>query len=166
MLVVGSLLIDEGLQSPVFNGQIFVDNVLLPNATSSDSPPILVGRCLWLAGKMSDQVNLVTLDRCLQAVVSGLQSSQHLIIRTMAAKSCFYLCQQLKSTDRLSALVPYLTYFINGLCDIASDSNDDIIFIVLDSLQLVCQMNQSVTAAHSGRLIPLSLALFFKFCHG
>ena len=70
------------------------------------SSPFLTGRCLWLAGKMSAQLDTETLQkyihslftivfsllyvsffRCLQATVSGLQSTQHGVVRVMAAKA-------------------------------------------------------------------------------
>lgn len=35
LLVVGSIIVDGGKQSVHFSGQVFVDNVVLPNLTSS-----------------------------------------------------------------------------------------------------------------------------------
>ena len=95
--------------------------------------------------------------RCLQATVSGLEPSQNRIIRIMASKSCYlydtilYIimlyflfdcsyCMLLKGTDRHSIVAPYMSYFINDLCSISSESQEDHLFIILDSLQKVCQV--------------------------
>ncbi|XP_019850616.1 PREDICTED: importin-9-like [Amphimedon queenslandica] len=162
--IVGSIIIDGKKQSVGFNGEVFVDNVLIPNLMSSVSP-FLTGRCLWLAGKMCDQLNSETLNKCLQATVSGLQPSQNGIVRIMAAKSCYSYCMLLKESDRHSVVVPYLSYFINDICTISSESHEDHLFIALDSLQKVCQFDDRVTAVHAEKLVPLSLSLFLKFSH-
>lgn len=38
----------------------------------------------------------------------------------------------------MSSVLPYLSYFINELCSIASEAQEDLLFIALDSLQQVC----------------------------
>lgn len=59
-------------------------------------------------------------------------------------------CEQLKEERQRSLLTPFLPYFISHLCDMASDSQDILLFTVLDCLQQVCQVKScSYNVVHS-----------------
>lgn len=162
-LVVGGTIVDNNKTNPVnFGSQVFVENVLLPDLSASVSP-ILTGRCIWLAGKISSHIGPQTIQSCLESTLSGLQITQHMIIRIMSAKAVYYFCTQLKEENHRSVLSHFLPYFISHLCDMASDSHDVMLFTVLDCLQQLFQVDYSITASHSERIVPLTLSLFLKY---
>ena len=53
-------------------------------------------------------------------------------------------CVELKSTDRVQLLTKWLPDYMAGLCDLGSSSHEDVVFIIVDCLQMVARVSECV----------------------
>ena len=49
-------------------------------------------------------------------------------------------CKEMESTEHAQLLKTCLPSYVNGLCQLASHCPEDVVFIVVDSLQLVAKV--------------------------
>jgi len=52
-------------------------------------------------------------------------------------------CEDLKSTDHVHLLKKWLPEYLSCLCELGSSSHEDVVFIIVDCLQIVAMVSQS-----------------------
>ena len=53
---------------------------------------------------------------------------------------CYSFCSELKSTEHAQLLKTWLPSYLQCLCELAGRSPEDVVFLVIDSLQLVARV--------------------------
>jgi hypothetical protein len=149
-----------------FSAQQFTEAVLLPALASPSAHPLLLGRCLWMSGKVAAQLKPESVQELLQSLVSGLLPTQHNVLRVLTVKAAYYFCSEL-SGAAVSLLLPVLPSLLSCLVAMARDtrSPDVVLLVVIDTLQLVSKVDASVTAGHAKLLSDVAMSLFFKYSH-
>lgn len=168
MLAMGcikALIIDK-----VSNGKVSIDmtsfltQVVLADLQESVSP-FLIGQALWVASRFTPLISQELLSSFLEASVTGLQSTQLPAVRISAVRAVYEFCAHLKASENTQILEPFLPKIMDGLLTLATQSTDDVLALVLESLRIVMSVNKEFTTSCEGRITPLTIALFIKFAH-
>ena len=209
LLALGSLVEAVKAGSCQFDAQPFTETVILPTLSTvgengrgvclvrwlipaaPPAYPLLLGRCLWLAGKMC---SLLKPDTVTQYVESG---SRPVLVTTATSSSlplqsaavtgectaplpalsaacagsqghllvshtplwcvcvCTHVvcvgslpppppsfCSELRGSESASLLIPFLPSLLSCLSDMAADSADTVLLVVVDALQLTAQVRE------------------------
>lgn len=164
LMVCGVLVEGVKVQEVEFDLSSFVQHILLPDI-SAHASTLLTGRCLWLAGKMASLLPPSLLVQLMEVVAKALQPEEEPVLRVLAAKAVYYFCNELKGTDASQLMKTWLPSYLRCLCELASQSSEDVVFLVVDSLQLLTRMDMLVTAQHSSNIVPLAVSLFLHYSH-
>ncbi|CAI8007574.1 Importin-9 [Geodia barretti] len=162
MLALGCVIMTPNTS---FSAQQFTESVVMSTLQSPSGNPLLLGRSLWLAGKMAGRLKPGTLDQLLQSLVTALLPTQHSVLRVLAAKATCNFCSELQATNCTSRLLPILPSLISLLAAMTADLPDIVLLVVIDTLQLVTRVDESVTARHALQLSEVALSLFLKHSH-
>eukprot|EP00094_Tigriopus_californicus_P002531 TCALIF_02446-PA protein Name:"Similar to Ipo9 Importin-9 (Mus musculus)" AED:0.08 eAED:0.08 QI:0/0.33/0.2/0.9/1/1/10/0/889 len=128
--------------------------------------PFLLGRCLWIASKFSDQMPNHTVQPFLEATVRALQADQISIVRISAVRAIWGFCSHLKSrADRRNLLVPVLPAVLDALVNMCTtyNSSPEILGLVLENMTVVLSCDKTFTSSHENKISPLVIAIFLKF---
>ncbi|XP_066017141.1 importin-9 isoform X1 [Pocillopora verrucosa] len=168
MLAMGcikSLIIDK-----VSNGKVSIDmasfltQVVLTDLQESVSP-FLIGQALWVASRFTPLMSQELLTSFIEASVTGLQSAQLPAVRISAVRAIYEFCAHLKMSNNTQILTPYLVKIMEGLLTMATQTTDDVLALVLESLRIVMSVNKEFTTSCEGKITPLTIALFIKYAH-
>jgi len=103
--------------------------------------------------------------RFIEASVTGLESTQLAAVRISAVRAVYEFCAHLKLSNNTEILTPFLPKVMDGLLTMATQSTDDVLALVLESLRIVMSVNKEFTTSCEGRISPLTIALFIKYAH-
>ncbi|XP_073252649.1 importin-9-like [Porites lutea] len=169
MLAMGcikSLIIDK-----VSNGKVpidmtsFLTQVVLVDLQLESVSPFLIGQALWVASRFTPLMTQQLLASFIEASVTGLQSTQVPAIRISAVRAVYEFCAHLKVSENTQILAPFLPKIMDGLLTLATQSTDDVLALVLESLRIVMSVNKEFTTSCEARITPLTIALFIKYAH-
>lgn len=168
MLAMGcvkALIIDK-----VSNGKVSIDmtsfltQVVLADLQETVSP-FLIGQALWVASRFTPLMSPELLTSFIEASVTGLQSTQLPVVRICSVRAVYEFCALLKVSGSTQILAPFLPKIMDGLLTMATQSTDDVLALVLESLRIVMSVNKEFTTSCEGRITPLTIALFIKYAH-
>ncbi|XP_029213393.2 importin-9-like isoform X4 [Acropora millepora] len=154
----------------VANGKVSIDmtsfltQVVLADLREPVSP-FLIGQALWVASRFTPLMSPELLTSFLEASVTGLQSTQLPAVTISAVRAVYEFCAHLKSSENIQILMPYLPKVMDCLLSMATQSTDDVLALVLESLRIVMSVNKEFTTSCEGRITPLTIALFIKYAH-
>ncbi|EDO40537.1 predicted protein [Nematostella vectensis] len=164
MLAMGcvkSIIIDKISSEDIV---AFLNNVVLVDLQESVSP-FLVGQALWVGSRFTPMMNPALLNSFLQASVSGLQNNQLPAVRICSVRAVYEFCEHLKKSNNTQQLVPYLRQMMDGLLAMATQSSDDVLALVLETLRIVMSVDKEFTTTYEQKIAPLTIALFIKLAH-
>ncbi|XP_067212892.1 importin-9 isoform X3 [Linepithema humile] len=142
----------------------FLDTVVLGILNDSDSPPLLLGRCLCLGGRYAKVMPPEVSSRFLEATVNGLQENQPPCIRISAVKAIYWFCEASTEKDFLVNIIRcHMPNIFQGLFSLVSQPNTDILTLVMETLQMLVWQHKEFTASVENKICPLTIAVFVKF---
>ncbi|XP_020710899.2 importin-9 isoform X2 [Athalia rosae] len=143
----------------------FLENVILAHLNNSGSHPLLLGRCLCLAGRYAQQMPPEMTSRFLEATVNGLQENQPACIRISAVKSAYWFCNASVegNNGNDNILRSHLPALFQGLFNLASQMSAEVLTLVLECFAILVSLDKSFTASIEGKICPLTIAAFLKF---
>ena len=65
---------------------------------------------------------------------------------------CYSFCSELKSSEHAQLLKKWLPDYLTCLCDLASTSHEDVVFLVIDSMQMVVRVSGNAQTLVPGGL--------------
>ncbi|XP_072336823.1 importin-9 isoform X4 [Scyliorhinus torazame] len=166
MLALGSVknVITESLK----NGRIqfdmhgFLTNVVLVDLNLSVSP-FLLGRALWAASRFATVMTPELIQQFLQATVSGLHETQPPSVRISAVRAIWGYCDQLKISECIHVLQPFLPSILDGLIHLATQFSSEVLTLVMETLCVVCTVDPAFTISVENKVCPLTIAIFLKY---
>ncbi|XP_064607438.1 importin-9-like [Liolophura sinensis] len=168
MLAIGSVkseivhcLQDGKIQFDI-NG--FLQSVVLADLSNSVSP-FLTGRSLWTASRFTDVMSEELLQSFLQATVGGLHPTQPAVIRICAVRAVSGFSEHLKQSHKTQMLIPHLPNILDGLVAIAQQFSADVLALAMETLAVVLTVDSQFTASSEGKVAPLTIAIFLKYCN-
>lgn len=165
MLAVGSfasLIIEK---SDKFNVPQYLS--LVRNLMDYQVSAFLLGRCLWVVSQFV-QMELFSaqmLNEILDATFASFVQDKPLVLRMSAVRAIYNFCTNLKeaSEDRRALVVTRLGSFIDGIVQIIMQCKSSVLGLVLETLAAVLSFDVNFTATGSGKVIPLTIAIFLKY---
>uniref|UniRef100_A0A672H6L7 Importin N-terminal domain-containing protein n=1 Tax=Salarias fasciatus TaxID=181472 RepID=A0A672H6L7_SALFA len=166
MLALGSVkaIITENVK----NGRIqfdmhgFLASVILADLNLAASP-FLLGRALWAASRFTAAMSPELIQQFLQATVSGLHDSQPPSVRISAVRAIWGYCDQLKLSESTHVLQPFLPSILEGLVQLAAQFSSEVLTLVMETLCIVCTVDQAFTTSAENKICPLTIAIFLKY---
>ncbi|XP_031834717.1 importin 9 [Nomia melanderi] len=144
----------------------FLATVVLATLNDSGAPPLLLGRCLCVGGKYAEIMPSALSSQFLEATVNGLQENQPACIRISAVKSIYWFCEA-STTETSGALVnnirSHLPKIFQGLFNLASQPSTEVLTLVIETFQVVVELDKAFTASVENKICPLTIAVFLKF---
>nr|XP_061814396.1 importin-9-like [Nerophis lumbriciformis] len=167
MLALGSVksIITENVK----NGRIqfdmhgFLAGVVLADLNLAAVSPFLLGRALWAASRFTAAMSPALIQQFLQATVSGLHDSQPPSVRVSSVRAIWGYCDQLKLSDNTHILQPYLPSILEGLVQLATQFNSEVLALVMETLCIVCTFDPAFTTSAENKICPLTIAVFLKY---
>uniref|UniRef100_A0AAR2J616 Importin N-terminal domain-containing protein n=1 Tax=Pygocentrus nattereri TaxID=42514 RepID=A0AAR2J616_PYGNA len=167
MLALGSVktIITENVK----NGRVqfdmhgFLANVILSDLNLATASPFLLGRALWAASRFTAAMSPELIQQFLQATVSGLHDSQPPSVRISAVRAIWGYCDQLKLSESTHVLQPYLPSILEGLVQLAAQFSSEVLTLVMETLCIVCTVDQAFTTSAENKICPLTIAIFLKY---
>ncbi|XP_014226258.1 importin-9 isoform X1 [Trichogramma pretiosum] len=144
----------------------FLDSIVMTTLNNPNAHPILLSRCLIIAGRYAKELPPEMSSKFLEAIINGLQPQQIACLRVASAKSIFYYADAAvtnESITLLNMLRPNLPAIFDGLLSIAGMGNKEILIIVLDTLSVIAPVDKAFTASVENKICPLAIAAFVKF---
>ncbi|KAK3101186.1 hypothetical protein FSP39_001615 [Pinctada imbricata] len=169
MLAMGSVtdLVTESIQTGKVQFDItgFLQTVVLADMNYSDFP-FLVGRCLWTASRYTEvtATSPDVLQRYLQSTIGGLHATQSPVIRISAVRAVYSYCNHFKSAGTTQHLLPYLPNILEGLISVATQFSSEVLALCLETVAMAISVDKSFTATVEGKVSPLTIAVFLKYC--
>ncbi|ELT91403.1 hypothetical protein CAPTEDRAFT_225381 [Capitella teleta] len=168
MLCLGSvrqLIIDSVENKKLqFNISHYIENVVIPDLNSNASD-FLLGRCLWTASRYSECLPPDLLQKCLQMTVSGLHVTQSPVVRISAVRASYGYCMHLKTINEFKSAGPYVSEIIDGLVAIATQFSCEVLALCLETLCVVLEVDDELTAKNESKITPLAIAILLKYPH-
>lgn len=167
MLALGSVkaIITENVK----NGRIqfdmhgFLASVILADLNLAAASPFLLGRALWAASRFTAAMSPELIQQFLQATVSGLHDSQPPSVRISAVRAIWGYCDQLKLSESTHVLQPFLPSILEGLVQLAAQFSSEVLTLVMETLCIVCTVDQAFTTSAENKICPLTIAIFLKY---
>ncbi|KAM0731153.1 Importin-9 [Formica fusca] len=142
----------------------FLDTVVLGMLNDSESPPLLLGRCLCLGGRYAKIMPPEVSSRFLEATVNGLQENQPPCIRISAVKAIYWFSEASTEKDSIVNIIRcHMPNIFQGLFSLVSQPNTDILILVMDTFQILVWQHKEFTASVENKICPLTIAVFVKF---
>lgn len=149
----------EGNQQQVFDVRGLLENVILP-IMSQDAPPLLIGRAIWLASRFSSFMDILLLEKFMQATVASIKPNQDTCLRICGVRSVCEYCRQFKTSP--ATLRPFIRELVDGVVAIATQFSSEILNLCLESLAVILEVDPQFTAAVEADVCNLVIALFLK----
>ncbi|XP_071784308.1 importin-9-like [Asterias amurensis] len=166
MLALGSiksLIIDRTASGKLtFDMNSFLTNIVLSDLNKPVSP-FLLGRALWAASRFSLAMSPDLIQRFLVFTVKGLEATQPPAIRISAVRAIYGFCEHLKTSGSTQIIVPYLPEIMEGLIQLATQFNNDVLSLVLECVCVVLTIDDAFTVQYESKIAPLTIALFLKY---
>ncbi|KAL6428612.1 hypothetical protein ACFW04_007913 [Cataglyphis niger] len=142
----------------------FLDTVVLGMLNDSESPPLLLGRCLCLGGRYAKIMPPEVSSRFLEATVNGLQENQPPCIRISAVKAIYWFSEASTEKDSIVNIIRcHMPNIFQGLFSLVSQPNTDILILVMETFQILVWQHKEFTASVENKICPLTIAVFVKF---
>lgn len=102
----------------------------------SESPPLLLGRCLCLGGRYARIMPPEVSSRFLEATVNGLQENQPPCIRISAVKAIYWFSEASTGKDPIVNIIRcHMPNIFQGLFNLVSQPNTDVLILVMETFQ-------------------------------
>lgn len=167
MLALGSVkaIITENVKNEriQFDMHGFLASVILADLNLAAASPFLLGRALWAASRFTAAMSPELIQQFLQATVSGLHDSQPPSVRISAVRAIWGYCDQLKLSDSTHILQPFLPSILEGLVQLAAQFSSEVLTLVMETLCIVCTVDQVFTTSAENKICPLTIAIFLKY---
>uniref|UniRef100_A0A3Q3DP46 Importin 9 n=1 Tax=Hippocampus comes TaxID=109280 RepID=A0A3Q3DP46_HIPCM len=72
-------------------------------------------------------------------------------------------CDQLKLSENTHILQPYLPSVLEGLVQLATQFNSEVLALVMETLCIVCTFDPAFTTSAENKICPLTIAVFLKY---
>lgn len=137
-----------------------LDNVLL-NLNMTES--FMAGRSLWTASRFSQIMNDQSLDNFLRITSTLLNTVEAPILRVYALRATYYFFENVQMNQRVSVIKPHLPQFLQGLISIGMNCNSDTLYLILQIIDLLLELDSEFTATVSSSICSISLSSFLRF---
>jgi len=102
----------------------------------SESPPLLLGRCLCLGGRYAKIIPPEVSSRFLEATVNGLQENQPPCIRISAVKTIYWFSEVSTGKDSIVNIIScHMPNIFQGLFNLVSQPSTDVLTLVMETFQ-------------------------------
>jgi hypothetical protein len=102
----------------------------------------------------------------MQMTISGMHPNQSPIVRISAVRACFCYCLHLKTVDDFKSAGPFLSEMVDGLVAISTQFSCEVLALCLETLCVVLEVDNELTAKHESKITPLAIAILLKYAHG
>ncbi|OTF81640.1 importin-9-like protein, partial [Euroglyphus maynei] len=137
-----------------------LDNVLL-NLNMAES--FMAGRSLWTASRFSQIMNDQSLDNFLRITSTLLNTVEAPILTVYALRATYYFFENVQMNQRVSVIKPHLPQFLQGLVSIGMNCNSDTLYLILQIIDLLLELDSEFTATVSSSICSISLSSFLRF---
>ncbi|XP_024868417.1 importin-9 isoform X2 [Temnothorax curvispinosus] len=142
----------------------FLDTVVLGMLNDSESPPLLLGRCVCLGGRYAKIMPPEVSSRFLEATVNGLQENQPPCIRISAVKAIYWFSEASTGKDSIINIIRcHMPNIFQGLFNLVSQPSTDVLTLVMETFQTLIWQHKEFTASVESKICPLTIAVFVKF---
>ncbi|CAI9717889.1 importin-9-like isoform X1 [Octopus vulgaris] len=146
-----------------FDIKHFIESVILADMAAESVSPFLIGRCLWTGSRFAAVMDNETMDKFLQATMTGLHPNQPASVRISAVRAVFGFCEHLKNTGTTQLLFNFLPNIMEGLLTITTQFSSNVLALTLETLILVLAIDDNFTASVECKVTPLTIAVFLKY---
>lgn len=98
--------------------------------------------------------------------VSGLHVTQSPVVRISAVRASYGYCMHLKTINEFKSAGPYVSEIIDGLVAIATQFSCEVLALCLETLCVVLEVDDELTAKNESKITPLAIAILLKYPHG
>nr|XP_027203967.1 importin-9-like [Dermatophagoides pteronyssinus] len=138
-----------------------LDNVLL-NLNMTES--FMAGRSLWTASRFSEIMNDQSLDNFLRITSTLLNNIVDApILSVYALRATYYFFENVQINQRVQVIRPHLQQFLQGLITIGMNCNSDTLYLVLQIIDLLSELDKEFTCSASSSICSISLSSFLRF---
>lgn len=137
-----------------------LDTIL--NNNNLDFSPFLIGRSLWTASRLAEIINMQSIDRFLQLTNSAL-STQSPVLQIAGARATWGFCDFIKSKNLTHLIRPYLRSMLEGLIALGTRYSTEVLSLILESLCILCSIDEDFTVSVENIISPLVIATFLKY---
>ncbi|GAB0089716.1 importin-9 [Sergentomyia squamirostris] len=139
---------------------------LVRNLMNYEVSPFLSGRCLWLMSQFSKS-NIYTihlLTEVLDTTLNYIGSDKPIVLRISAIKAIHCFCENLEGAeeDKRNLLLSKLNGFFEGILLLAGIGKQNLLNLILETLQAVISYDPQFTGSIQAKIIPLTIAVFLK----
>lgn len=75
-------------------------------------------------------------------------------------------CDQLKLSESTHVLQPFLPSILEGLVQLAAQFSSEVLTLVMETLCIVCTVDEAFTTSAENKICPLTIAIFLKYNNG
>ncbi|XP_059621898.1 importin-9 [Phlebotomus argentipes] len=148
----------------VFNLSEYLN--LVRNLMNHGVWPFLSGRCIWLMSQFSKS-NVYTmqlLTEVLDTTLNYIGDDKPIVLRISAIRAVHCFCENLEgaSDEKRNLLLSKLNGFVEGILALAGMGKQNLLNLILETLQAVISFDQQFTASIQAKMIPLTIAVFLK----
>ncbi|KAI8821647.1 armadillo-type protein [Fimicolochytrium jonesii] len=151
---VSDIFID-GLQqqSFVFDMEGFFNHVVLADMRCNECP-FLQGRSLWLSSRFAEILSDETVTQYMTAAVEALGPNvTNPAVKISAVKALQNFCGTLGP----QSLIPFQAAMIQGIVGLTEAASDEVLALLLETLEMVIQVNKEITAQYVDPLTTMVL---------
>lgn len=123
----------------------------------------LAGRSILTASRFSSIMNDNYLDNFLKLTSSLLVMRDVPILRIFALQSTYYFCDNVQLNQKISVMKPYLNQFLQGLISIGVQSNSDLFFLVLQTIEMLIGLDKDFISANALSICQLATSAFVQY---
>lgn len=132
-----------------------------------DVSPYLTGRSLWILSRYVDSkvYNTQMLVELIGNVQNALAPEQQIILKICATRSVYGICTNLQNgtEEQRRCVSQKLVGLFEGIFPIIEQSQNTVLGLILETVAAMLSFDQGFTAEISGKIIPLSIAIFLKY---
>uniref|UniRef100_A0A6B2EI92 Putative importin 9 n=1 Tax=Phlebotomus kandelakii TaxID=1109342 RepID=A0A6B2EI92_9DIPT len=168
MLTVGNyeVLIAEqdGKGENAFNLSEYLN--LVRNLMNHGVSPFLSGRCIWLMSQFSKSsvYTMQLLTEVLDTTLNYIGGDKPIVLRISAIRAVHCFCENLEAApkEKRNLLLSKLNGFFEGILALAGMGKQNLLNLILETLQAVISFDQQFTGSIHAKMIPLTIAVFLK----
>ena len=128
---------------------------------SDDQCPFFFGRSLWAASIYSPIMNPSIIDRFAQTILNGLLNSSS-IIKISAVRAINNLCTNLKESNQIDIIKPYLVQILDTIISIGTSYLNEVLALVLQAIKMLISIDREFAASVEAKVSSLSIATFLR----
>uniref|UniRef100_A0A1B0GL39 Importin 9 n=1 Tax=Lutzomyia longipalpis TaxID=7200 RepID=A0A1B0GL39_LUTLO len=168
MLTVGNyeiLIAEQGEKGEnAFNLSEYLN--LVRNLMNQEVSSFLSGRCIWLMSQFSKSsvYTMQLLTEVLDTTLNYIGGDKPIVLRISAVRAVHCFCENLEGApeEKRNILLSKLTGFFEGILALAGVGKQNLLNLILETLQAVISFDHEFTGSIQSKMIPLTIAVFLK----